>query len=215
MLPMPYPHRTLKMKSKLLHRLYFILACMATSGIYAQDDDKPETVFVTGDIKNIKKEKMPLFGEAGRFISFTASVPLKANDNDYDSEETKDRPWLSPDGINLHAGYGVHSTETLAISAHTGIDGLISEKLVAIPVYGSLLLHPKISEKTSLVFQAGIGWSFALGRGDLSGLYQKYRVGYTTNNTGFFLEVNAYGFGIYDIHQVASLNVGITLFKFD
>ena len=208
MLPMPYLHRTLKMKS--LHKLFLILLLAVSYG-YAQDGT---TVFVTGEIKKEKKEKTPLFGEAGAFSNFSISVPLRGNDSDYDTEE--DISWFAPDGISLHGGFGVHSTETIAFSINTGIDGMISKKLVAAPVYASLLFNPKVGDETTLILQAGVGWGFALGRGDLSGLYQKYRLGFANgDNMGIFIEINAYDFDLYQSTDVGTINLGICLFNFE
>ena len=204
----PSLHRTLKMK--FLPKLFLILLFVVSYG-YAQDGT---TVFVTGEAKDVKKEKTPLFGEAGAFSNFSISVPLRGNDSDYDPEE--DISWFAPDGISFHGGFGVHSTETIAFSINTGIDGMISKKLVAAPVYGSLLFNPKVGDETTLIIQAGIGWGFALGRGDLSGLYQKYRLGLANgDNMGIFIEANIYGFQLYDAKEVSSLNLGVCLFNFD
>lgn len=209
MLPMLSPHRILKMKS--LHKLYFIVLLAVSYG-YAQDGT---TVFVTGEVKDVKKEKTPLFGEAAAFSNFTFSLPFKANEN-YDRYDDYDDSWFLPDGITFHGGFGVHTTRTIAVSANAGIDGLISSKLVAAPVYGSLLLNIKFNDDTTMYAQAGIGKAFALGRGDLSGLYQKYRIGFSNGeHLGFFAEVNYYGFSVYDTKQLGTFNLGISLFNFN
>ncbi|MHA3786926.1 hypothetical protein ACX0HA_01850 [Flavobacterium hauense] len=198
------------MKLRPQHRLCLLLL-LVVSCVYAQDGT---TVFVTGEIKKEKKEKTPFFGEAGAFSNFSISVPLRGNDSDYEPEE--DISWFAPDGISLHGGFGVHSTETIAFSINTGIDGMISKKLVAAPVYGSLLFNPKVGDETTLTLQAGVGWGFALGRGDLSGLYQKYRLGFANgDNMGIFIEANIYNFELYNATQVGSLNLGICLFNFE
>lgn len=194
---------------KYLHKLSVIFLLIVSYG-YSQ-----ETVFITSEAKE-DKEKKSLFGEAGAFSNFAVSVPIRGNDPNYISDDNSDRPWFLPDGINLHGGFGVHTTQTIALSANAGLDGLISEKLVAAPVYASLILNPKIGDETSIYAQAGIGWAFALGRGNLSGLYQKYRLGIANgDHIGFFAEVNAYGFGIYSPNQIYSFNIGIALFNFE
>lgn len=186
-----------------------ILLLFTTCG-YAQ-----ETVFIAGDVKD-KKEKNNLFGEAGAFSNFSISVPIRGNNPTHDSDDTSDKPWFLPDGINLHGGFGVHTTQTIALSGNIGLDGLISEKLVAVPIYASLILNPQIGDDFSIYAQAGIGQAFALGRGDLSGLYQKYRLGFAnSDNLGFFVEANAYGFGIYSTGQIYSVAIGIALFNFE
>lgn len=208
-----YHLRILKMKS--LHK-YFLLLLLCASYGFSQDGS---TVFITKEIKDEKKEKKSFFGEAGVFSNFSISVPFRVNTergtNDPDTGETSEY-WFLPDGINFHGGFGVHSTETFALSINTGIDGMITPKLVAVPVYASLLVNPRFGDESTMALQYGIGRAFALGRGDLSGLYQKYRLGFTNGDKmGFFIEANYYGFGLRDIRQVSTINLGICLFNFE
>jgi len=195
---------------KLLPLLKYLLLLTTFCG-YSQ------TVFVTGDVKDTR-EKHGLFDEAGMFSNFSFAVPFRGNP-DYgtnDPDGGNSGTWFIPDGLNVQGGFGVHTTETIALSLNTGIDGLITPKLVAVPVYGSLLINPAINEDSTLYIQIGIGKAFALGRGDLSGLYQKYRIGVANSDKmGVFIEANYYGFGVYDIKQVSSITIGITLFNFD
>jgi hypothetical protein len=194
---------------KSLHKLFFILL-LTGSCAYAQTGT---TVFVTGEAKEVKKEKTPFFGEAAAFSTFSISIPIRGNDSD--SGDDEDRSWFLPDGITAHGGFGVHATETFALSANAGIDGIISEKLVAAPVYASLLINPSVSDGASLYFQGGVGYAFALGRGDLSGVYQKYRIGFTNDeDKGVFIEVNSYGFGVYNNTNIYSINLGVSFFNF-
>ncbi len=209
-----YHPRILKMQS--LRKLFLVLLLCASYG-FSQEGN---TVFITKEIKDEKKERKSFFGEAGAFSNFSISVPFRANTlrgvNDPDTGEKTSESWFLPDGINFHGGFGVHSTETFALSINTGIDGMITPKLVAVPVYASLLINPRFSEDSTLALQYGIGRAFALGRGDLSGLYQKYRLGFTTGDKmGFFIEANYYGFGLRDIRQVSTINLGICLFNFE
>ena len=200
---------------KFLHNL-FLLLLLAISYGYAQDSN---TVFVTKEIKDEKKQKKSFFGEAGAFSNFSLSVPFRANTergtNDPDTGEESEY-WFLPDGINLHAGFGVHTTETIALSVNAGLDGMLTPKLVVVPVYASLLVNPRFGDESTVALQYGIGRAFALGRGDLSGLYQKYRLGFTNGDkAGFFIEINYYGFGLRDIRQVSTVNLGVCLFNFE
>lgn len=164
------------MKSRLLHRLYFILVLMVTSCIYGQDDAKPETVFITKPNPDGKQEKpFPLFGQLSISIPVRAT-PERSESDAYDDTNTV-FDYILPDGLSAHFGYGVHYKNWVGISADVGLDYIISEKLVTAPIYGSLFFSPQIWEDLNLYLQAGYGKTFALGRGDLSGTYQKYRVG--------------------------------------
>lgn len=206
---MPYPHKTLKMKFRQLHK---ILATVLLAGFYSH----AQTVYITRDIIDTK-ERRPLFGKVRTFSNFSFSAPFRANP-EYGTNDPNGNSgtWFIPDGLNIQGGFGLHTTQTLALSINSGIDGLITPKLVAVPVYGSLLINPAINEDSTLYIQIGVGQAFALGRGDLSGLYQKYRLGVTNSDKlGVFIEANYYGFGLYDIKQVSSINLGISLFNFN
>lgn len=205
-----YLHKTLKMKLRQLHKLLF---AVLLAGFYGH----AQTVFLTREIEDTQERK-GLFSEVGAFSNFSFSAPFRANPayGTNDPYNEGNGTWFIPDGINIQGGFGVHATKTIALSINSGIDGLISPKLVAVPVYASIIINPHLNEDTSLFLQAGVGHSFALGRGDLSGLYQKYRVGVgDTEGIGFFIEANYYGFGLYDIKQISSLNLGFCIFNFN
>jgi len=210
-LKMPYLLKTLKMK---LRYLLKILPAVLLAGFYSH----AQTVYITRDITDTK-EKKPFFGKIGAFSNFSFSLPFRANpeygtNDPYTGEQNKS--WFLPDGLNFQGGFGFHTGQTIALSLNAGIDGMISPKLVAAPVYGSIILRPKFNDDTAMIFQYGIGKAFALGRGDLSGLYQKYRLGFTDDeNLGFFVEANYYGFGVYDIKQVSTISIGICILNFD
>ncbi|SFQ71084.1 hypothetical protein [Flavobacterium akiainvivens] len=183
---------------------------------------KPETVFKTTN------EDAEPEGEKHYFGQFTLSVPLRSNpyrdeyysytdDNGNGTMDAGERNYSAldyvwPDGVSAHFGLGVHYHKWIGISANVGIDWLATGKLVSTPVYGALFLSPKIWESTNVYLQAGVGHTFALGRGDLSGTYQKYRVGLDFNSeTGFYLEVNRYGFNLYDMNPAGSISIGVSL----
>lgn len=195
---------------RLRHKLLF---AVLLAGLYSH----AQTVFVTREIPDTK-EKHPLFEEMGTFSNFSFSLPFRANP-EYGTNNPQNEgngTWFIPDGINIQGGFGVHATKTIALSINSGIDGLITPKLVIAPIYASLLLNPHINEDTSLFFQAGVGHAFALGRGDLSGLYQKYRFGVgDSGGVSFFIEANYYGFGLHNLKQVSSINLGISLYNFN
>ncbi len=182
---------------------------------------KPETIFQTTN------DGAAPDGEKHYFGQFSLSVPIRANpyrdnynyrddngDGVIDQEEQKYTllDYIYPDGLSLHYGVGLHYHKWVGISANFGIDWLATGKLVSVPLYGAVFLSPKIWETTNVYLQAGVGHTFALGRGDLSGTYQKYRFGLDfSSETGLYLEVNRYGFNLYDMNPAGSICIGITL----
>jgi len=113
---------------KFQHKLYLILFLLATTYGYSQ------TVFVTGEVKDTR-EKHGLFDEAAMFSNFSFALPFRGNPNygTNDPEGGNSGTWFIPDGLNIQGGFGVHTTETIALSLNTGIDGLITPKLVPYP----------------------------------------------------------------------------------
>lgn len=196
--------------------LRILVLTLTISLCHAQD----KTVFITSEegFKKKDKDRAGLFDEAGLLTTFSGSMSFKFNPNrgttDPDTGETDDN-WFVPNGLGIHGGLGIHTTQSIALTINTGIDGKLESKLIAVPVYASLLLNPTIND-SSLFFQIGMGQAFALGRGNLSGFYQKYRIGIADEEgLGFFAELNLYGFDTYSTQQLATLNIGVVLFKFD
>lgn len=180
---------------------------------YAQDNAKPETVFVTTPYEGKPQKPFPLFGQ------LTISIPVRAtpkrSESDYDDDTNSVFDFILPDGINAHFGYGLHYNNWVGISGDVGIDYIISQKLVVTPVYGSLFFSPQIWETVNPYLQAGYGRAFALGRGDLSGTYQKYRLGIVSDNHfTFYVEANYYGFPIQELKEAGSINIGVSFFNF-
>jgi hypothetical protein len=182
---------------------------------------QPETIFQTTN------EGAEPDGEKHYFGQFSLSVPIRANpyrdDYDYqddngdgviDEEEQKFSAldYIYPDGLSLQYGMGLHYHKWIGISANFGIDWIATGKLVTVPLYGAVFLSPKIWESTNLYLQAGLGHTFALGRGDLSGTYQKYRLGLDfESEIILYLEVNRYGFNLYDMDTAGSISLGISI----
>lgn len=184
------------------------------SGVYAQDNAKPETVFVTKPNPDGKVQKrLPLFGQLAISIPLTATPEASKNGDQYNTNTVFD--YVIPNGLSANFGLGLHLNEWAGISANTGIDWIASEKLVTAPMYGSIMLKPYVHNDNSVLLQFGYGYSFALGRGDLSGDFQKYRLGYVVEDTvSLYLELNQYGFPLYDMNPAGSICVGVSFFDF-
>ncbi|OIQ21675.1 MAG: hypothetical protein BM557_02435 [Flavobacterium sp. MedPE-SWcel] len=181
--------------------------------VFAQED-KDDTIFITST-KTRKKEK-----SKDVFVPFTQlafSIPLKATpDNDFDDDpdnEVSVFDYVLPDGIGAHFGYGIFYNYWLGISANAGVDHVNKQRLFAAPVYAMLTITGDITDERSILLQAGLGHAFALGRGDLSGTYQKYHIGISVSEKIYlFAEANLYGFSLpyRDINKAGSLNFGIS-----
>lgn len=193
------------------HKLFYLLLlfCSCSFG---------QTVFITSD-KERPKEKKENKNQDGsyKFIQHAISLSFRANPdaNKVDEYTQEKGSWFLPDGFSYHAGYGTHLNNWLGLSVNTGIDTSLDQKLVAVPVYGSLFLNPHFNEDSSVLLQAGFGKSFALGRGDLSGFYQKYRLGIMSENEiCLFADLSFYGYSPYNINQITTISLGISLFNF-
>jgi hypothetical protein len=219
---MPYPLKTLKTA---LHLKLLIAFTLTGTCLCAQDKNKPETIFITTNAK----EKPA--GEKHYFAQLAISVPIRSNpfrdeyynytdNNGNGSMDAGERnysalDYIWPDGLSINYGVGIHYKNWVGISANTGIDWIATGKLVTIPAYASVYFSPQIWEKTNLVLQYGHGYTFALGRGDLGGMFQKYRVGLSFNNeTLLYAEVNRYGFKLYDMNPAGNISVGISITDF-
>ena len=77
-------------------------------------------------------------------------------------------------------------------------------------------MSPKIGEETRITLQYGVGKSFAIGRGDLMGTYQKISLGLeNTNGICLFVEINNHGYKIRNnIDEVYSISLGVSLISF-
>lgn len=202
--------------------LYLVFIFIATS-VFAQED-KPETVFITLDTTPKKKKKkegnFALFWQ-GSFSGYYSPFPYEeSKDRDNDNFENDDEPVCvlcdaikALDGIGIHNSSGVFFKSFIGISANAGIDLMWYQNLISTPVYGTLTLCPFPKSDVDLLLQASLGRTFALGRGGLSGTYQKYRIslGYL-NEIQLFVEVNFYDFPIYhDFGKEANLGIGISI----
>lgn len=177
--------------------LFFLLNCLS----FAQE---------SYDSKDIDKKRTT-------FTQFDVAVPLKANSNygEINQFGTRNDYWFLPNGINAKFGYGIQHHKWVAISAHSGIEYIGREKLVAVPVYANLRISPGIGYGNRIVLQAGYGMGFALGRGDLSGAYKKLSLSYESEQDAIiFLEISGYDMPIHKVNSVGTLSIGISLRTF-
>lgn len=152
------------------------------------------------------------------FAQFDISLAFQPN-------EQFDQPTLNgerrqsrfvPVGIASNIGYGIHYKQWIGLSANAGLIFIGNEKLVAVPAYLNIRLSPKISEDSRITLQYGLGQSFAIGRGNLNGTYQKISVGYENNDGNLiFVAIEGHGYGTVNINShVGTLSLGLALISF-
>lgn len=183
--------------------LSFALLASATS--FAQD-----TVYQTFSSPEEKEHGI-------LFTQVVLSVPFNLNPNrgNYDPVTEESEPWFIPDGISVHGGAGIHLKKWVGLSVNTGIDWRIRQKLVSAPVYGMLTVNPHFNKDTSVLLQAGFGQAYALGRGNLNGTYQKYRLGIMfDDDMCIFIDGSLFGYPLKDIRETGTFTIGFSLFTF-
>lgn len=199
---------------KLVANFLFTVILLTSFSCFSQNKKKPETVFITSSEPREKnKEK-----EGRGFMPFTQlsiNMAVRGNPEGGDGDgELELSDFVIPDGLEGHFGYGYLYNSWLGLSANTGIDTSISDKIVAVPIYAMLTLTVNAFDDSSIIVQAGLGHSFAIGRGDLSGTYQKYRLGLVVGEFRIIhLDVSLYGYNPNEssTNQVGSFSIGISL----
>ena len=149
------------------------------------------------------------------FTQFEISVPLQGNKNrgEVFPDGSTNNSWFVPDGVNSNFGYGIHYNEWLGVSANTGIGMKLSEKLVLTPIFSNLRIMPKVGDETRFGLDLGLGHSFAIGRGDLSGAFKRVKLNLEASEFQIFLEVVSYGIRLNNNSQ-GSISLGIALVSF-
>lgn len=177
-----------------------------------------ETVFITSE--NFKTEEEKYEGSF-YYTQIGFSIPIIVNnEEDYEDQYYQDDDesfWdqFELDGISINAGAGVHFKKWVALGIGTGLDCRINAKLVAVPVYGVLTFNPHFNGDSSFLLQYSYGHSFALGRGDLSGPYQKYKLGiHFDNYTLVYLDVSVIDIPVSNFKNVQSISIGLDLMNF-
>jgi hypothetical protein len=144
------------------------------------------------------------------YSQFEISVPLQGNKNRgevYPDGSVNDS-WFIPDGVNANFGYGLHFNKWLGLSANIGIGMKISEKLIVAPIFSNLRIMPKVSDETRVGLDIGLGQSFAIGRGNLSGTFKRIKLNIEASELQIFLEVVSYGFDIHNTQKIGSISIG-------
>lgn len=149
------------------------------------------------------------------FTQFEISVPLQGNKNrgEIYPDGSTNNSWFLPDGVNANFSYGVHFNNWIGITANSGIGMKLSEKLVVAPVFTNLRVMPKIGEETRIGIDIGLGHSFALGRGNLSGTFKRVKLNLEADEMQLFIEVVSYGIELNNSNQ-GSISLGIALVSF-
>ncbi|WP_130733367.1 hypothetical protein [Flavobacterium sp. J27] len=152
------------------------------------------------------------------YTQFDIVVPFKGNKNrgNYYSDGSQNNNWFVPDGLGAKFGYGIHYNKWIGVSANSGLDFYGSYKLVTAPVFTNFRISPRIDEETRITAQYSIGKSFAIGRGNLQGIYQKVSIGIETGEgICICIEGNFHGYFVENaLDKVYSINIGLCLFNF-
>ena len=200
-----------------MKHIYLLVLVMLTLTAHAQN----RTVYVVKNDSLAKPQPKinsdRFFDNLNPFAQFAGSIPLRYNPV-YGKTNTSGGSTAThflPDGLSMHGGVGFHIRQTVAITANSGFDWHIETGLFSVPVYGSAILNIRYSDEESIMLQYGYGRAFAIGHGNLSGEYQKFRVGYVMDILGIFAEINNYGYTWKDAPTMSSINFGVQLFVFE
>ncbi len=142
------------------------------------------------------------------FPQFELAIPITGNQ--YEPEDPNERKsFVAFNGISSRVGYGLHFTTWFSLSAHSGIEFKIREKLVAAPVYANLTINPVMRDESCINLQLGYGHSFALGRGNLSGIYKRASIGIENEGILIFLEISEHRLEFGEVNRISSFSIGI------
>lgn len=177
------------------HSLILFFFILSTS-VFSQEEDKPT-----------------LFGD---FTQFEISVPLQGNKNygEVFPDGSTNTSWFVPDGVNANFGYGVHFNKWIGVSANTGIGMKVSEKLFMAPVFSNIRIMPKIGSESRIGIDVGLGKTFAIGRGNLTGDFKRIKLNFESDDKQLFIEVVSYGIAFNDKGKMGSISIGIAVMNF-
>ncbi len=170
------------------------------------------TLFITSVGFSQEETTTPTFSD---YFQFELSIPLQGNKNrglEFPNGGSNEN-WFLPDGINANFGYGIHYKKLIGLTANTGIGMKLSDKLIIAPVFANLRFMPKVGEETRLGIDAGIGQSFALGRGNLQGTFKRVKLNLEADGRQIFIEFVSYGINFNNTNQ-QSISIGIALVSF-
>lgn len=151
--------------------------------------------------------------EFPHYLKLDVSTPLRENPyrDEIDPVTGETGYWYVPDGISARIGIGYNFRDFFTIGATTGIDWKAAHAIVTVPVFAEARLSPLVGDDLRLYLAGGYGRAFAIGRGNLSGEFQMYRLG-LGNDEGsyFFVEFAIYGFTIHEMPRYGSISLGIS-----
>jgi hypothetical protein len=196
-------------------KIFYTLMLLLSAFTYGQEN----TVFIT------KSEPEDKPSPDYIFTQISISVPVRGNPYsneiraEYEAQGAEYKStvldYVIPNGLSLHGGMGVHLKSWVVVSANTGIDWIATEKLVSAPVYGSFMFIPQIWEEPNILLQAGYGRAFAIGRGNLSGEYRKFRFGLIfDNHVSIYADWSQNDFVLHELKSVTPISVGIAVYNF-
>jgi hypothetical protein len=148
------------------------------------------------------------------YTQFEVTLAFTGNPNsgEIDQRTNIKEPWLIPDGIGTKLGYGLRYKKWIGLGIHSGLNWDWSNKLVVAPIFANFRLSPKINDETRITLQLGIGKAIALGRGNLTGDYQKISLGLqNADDVLLFIELNHYAFPINNQRDSGNISLGISL----
>lgn len=195
-----------------MKKIFFFLFIFLSITTFSQTQ-KDSIIDKKSHLESYKEqEKSKPLSDNGQFFIFDISVPFRGNETYGEIDENGNRSdyWFLPDGIGAKFGYGIHFSEWIGLSLNTGFDVVAQQKLFSVPVYASIVLTPRINDDVSLLFQYGLGKSFAIGRGNLSGCYNKFRIG-VGDEIIIFADVSLNGFAVRNIENTGSISLGLTI----
>jgi len=201
---------------KSVNKILLTVLILLSVACYSQDN----TVFITSDTYKPKKDE-PYNGSI-YYTQVGFCIPIvvdpekeKVNNNYQDNNKGSFWDQFTIDGISLNAGAGYHFKKWAAIGINTGFDIHIRAQLAAVPVYGTITLNPHFGAESSFILQYGYGHVFALGRGDLSGPYSKYKLGvHIDDSILIYADVSVIDLPVNNFKKVESFSIGIDLMNF-
>lgn len=149
------------------------------------------------------------------FYQFDVLIPLIRSErvetnNTSSSQDSK----VIFNGISTKFGYGIQYKKWIGLSVHSGIDWALSEKLLAIPLYGNLRLSYGFESDLRITLQAGYGIGYGIINDYNFANYGKFSLGLETDNDFIlFAEISAYNFK-NNIPDVGFIGLGIALRTF-
>jgi hypothetical protein len=151
---------------------------------------------------------------SGTFYQFDLLIPLirteRVSVNEASSQDSK----VIFNGIAAKFGYGIQHQKWIGLSVNSGLDWALSEKLLAIPLYGNLRLSYGFQSESRITLQAGYGIGYGIINNYNFANYGKLSLGLETDNDFIlFAEISGYNFK-NNIPYVGIIGLGIAVRTF-